>query len=350
MTTDGPRHSPGLSSTGRIRASGADVSGNHRRIRVTDLTLRQPDEDVGAEVLALRDLILQRPGSSSQKSGEPHPDLAEAAADLIFIIDLTGRIEFINRAAAEVLAVTVEELVGQPFEGLPFLPEPEEAEGLLARVIMNEEVVHYEIAVDLSAGTEHFYTTLSPVKDADGLVTGVLGIAKDVSELARAREELRSLSLVDDLTGLYNRRGFTSLARQYLSLAKRNSKRVCLVMADMDNLKGINDRFGHHQGDVALTRLASILKDNCRQSDVVARIGGDEFVILASGVSEGGLEVLVSRLLQAVKAENQRGQHPYPFSASIGAIECPPNSLHSIDELLAAVDKRMYEVKRARAR
>jgi len=349
MTKDGPQYSPGLFPAGENSGSGADPPGNHRCIDEKELNPGQSDTKVDAVVLALRDLILRRPGSPSHKGAGPYRDLAGAAEDFIFVIDLSGRIDYVNRAAAEILAVPAEELVGQSFDMLALLPDSEEAEGLLAQVIMDEEVVQYERAVRLASGTRHLYTTLSPMRDADGLITGVLGISKDVSELARARDELRSLSLVDELTGLYNRRGFTSLAGQYLSLARRNGSWICLVMADMDDLKSINDRFGHHQGDIALAKLASILKENCRQSDVVARIGGDEFVLLAPGISEGSSEFLVARLRRAVKAEEQRNQYPYRFSASIGAVECRPDPSYSVDKLLAEADRKMYEVKRARA-
>ena len=300
-------------------------------------------------VKTIRDLIARTPEASSAGKGGLYRDLAAIAEDFIFVIDLEGKVDYINQAASSLLAVAPEQLLGRPFDRLGLLPDPEEAEELLAQVIIEEGVVRYERAVSLSTGTRHLYTTLSPMRDVDGGITGILGIAKDVSELARARDELRSLTLVDELTGVYNRRGFTSLAAQHLSLAQRNGSRVCLIMADMDGLKDINDRFGHQEGDEALSTLAAVLKDNCRQSDLVARIGGDEFVLLTPGIAEGSSAALVSRLQRAVEAENQRGHRAYRFSASIGAVECRPGPSCSVERLLEEADKKMYEVKRARA-
>ncbi|MGZ3568836.1 MAG: diguanylate cyclase, partial [Thermodesulfobacteriota bacterium] len=97
---------------------------------------------------------------------------------------------------------------------------------------------------------------------------------------------LLTLSLTDELTDLYNRRRFFVLAEQYLKLAIRSKKRLLLFYLDMDDLKSINDRFGHNDGDQALIALGSILKKTFRESDIIARIGGDEFVVLLESTDE----------------------------------------------------------------
>lgn len=302
-----------------------------------------PDADVGALVTALRDLVIRKPEQSKTAAGSRRQDLAEAVDDFIYVISLAGKIDYVNPAVAGFLGMAPDELLGRSYGDLGLLPD-DRAEELLAQVVAEEEPVRYEMRVLLSGETRFLYATLSPMRDSDGCISGILGIAKDVSEIARAREELRSLSLVDELTGVYNRRGFVSLANQHLSLAKRNGSRVCLVMADMDGLKAINDRFGHSQGDSALAALAGILRSSCRQSDVVARIGGDEFVLLASGMKDGGAALLVARLREAVKAENSR--RPYYFSASIGFVESTAENADSVESMLHEADQIMYMVKR----
>jgi diguanylate cyclase (GGDEF)-like protein/PAS domain S-box-containing protein len=304
------------------------------------------EEKVDSLLLALRDLVARKPASAAPGTDRPHHNLAEAAEDFIFVVDLAGKIDYVNQSTATLMSATPEQLLGQSFDTFSLLPPSEEAAELLARVVLQEEVVRYETTLYLSSGGRNFYATLSPIKDAEGGITAILGMAKDVSDLARARDELRSLSLVDELTGVYNRRGFLSLATQHLSLAQRNGGRVCLIMVDVDGLKEINDRFGHHQGDAALVALASILKENCRRSDVVARIGGDEFVLLAPSISEGGTSFLLARLHRALEAESQRNPRPHRFSASIGAVECQPDPGYTIDRLLNEADRKMYEAKR----
>ena len=104
-------------------------------------------------------------------------------------------------------------------------------------------------------------------------------------ERKRMEEEIRSLSLTDELTGLYNRRGFTLLAEQEVKLAHRMNRTMLLFFCDVDNLKGINDTHGHAQGDLALKEVSAILKETFREADILARLGGDEFVVLAVDAS-----------------------------------------------------------------
>jgi diguanylate cyclase (GGDEF)-like protein/PAS domain S-box-containing protein len=335
--------------SGQTKGPDSDLSQRHSHESVREAEIDRLEEKVDALLVTLRDLVTRRPAFSQQEGRARYRDLAGVAEDSIFVIDLAGKIDYLNQSAANLLSVVPAQLLGHPFDVLGLLPPVDEAEELLARVILREEVVRYETTLYLSSGVRHLYATLSPIRDSEGAITGILGIAKDVSDLARARDELRSLSLVDELTGVYNRRGFLSLAAQHLNLAQRSGGRICLVMVDVDGLKEINDQFGHHQGDAVLVALASILKDNCRRSDVVARIGGDEFVLLAPSISEGGASFLVARLQRALEAESRRIPRPHRLSASIGAIECQPDLGYTLDRLLNEADRKMYEAKRGAA-
>ena len=107
------------------------------------------------------------------------------------------------------------------------------------------------------------------------------GIFRNVTQRKQMEDELRALSLTDELTGLYNRRGLITIAEKVIKVARRLKKRVLLLYADLDDLKVINDNYGHKEGDYALIAAASIFKKSARESDVIARIGGDEFVILS---------------------------------------------------------------------
>jgi diguanylate cyclase (GGDEF)-like protein len=159
---------------------------------------------------------------------------------------------------------------------------------------------------------------------------------------------LRAMSLVDDLTGLYNRRGFLTLARQQLKIADRLSKRVSQVFVDLDGLKVINDRHGHRDGDLALLETADILKEVFRDSDIIARIGGDEFVVLALESASARSETFVDRIREKLAGRNARGTRPFVLSLSIGVAHYDPSSPCSIDDLLARADSLMYSEKRAK--
>ena len=115
-------------------------------------------------------------------------------------------------------------------------------------------------------------------------------------ERKRMDEEIRSLSLTDDLTGLYNRRGFTLLAEQEVKLAHRINRPMLLFFCDVDSLKGINDAHGHAQGDLALQEVAAILKETFREVDIMARLGGDEFVVLAVDAFLESAETITNRI------------------------------------------------------
>jgi diguanylate cyclase (GGDEF)-like protein len=156
----------------------------------------------------------------------------------------------------------------------------------------------------------------------------------------RGEEGLRALSLTDELTGLCNRRKFFILTEQYLKVAIQKKKRPLLLFIDMDNLKLINDHYGHNEGDQALIDFANILKKTFRKSDIIARIGGDEFVVLLESTDENS-ETLITRLHQNVKDCNaQRSQGI--LSISLGTAQFDPESPISIDELLSKADALMY--------
>lgn len=165
-------------------------------------------------------------------------------------------------------------------------------------------------------------------------------------ERQRLQAELRALSLVDELTGLHNRRGFITLAQQQLRVANRTKNRMMLLFADFDDLKAINDMFGHAEGDLALIEIADILRDTFRESDITARIGGDEFVLLATGVGPNSEGILVNRLREHVKAGNVRSSLRCKLSLSVGTAWYDPQHPCSIEELLHRADALMYEQKR----
>lgn len=169
-------------------------------------------------------------------------------------------------------------------------------------------------------------------------------------ELEESNERLRNLSLTDELTGLNNRRGFMILANGLLKFARRANHPICLLYIDMDSLKQINDTFGHAHGDTALNHFANILTKTFRDSDVVARMGGDEFAVLTIDATEGSLDVIQARLQSNVDAYNLETVHGYILSFSLGIIQVNLNSTFTVDALLAQADEAMYAHKKKRKR
>jgi diguanylate cyclase (GGDEF)-like protein/PAS domain S-box-containing protein len=167
-------------------------------------------------------------------------------------------------------------------------------------------------------------------------------------ERKRLEDEIRSLSLTDELTGLYNRRGFTLLAEQEVKLAQRMNRAMLLFFGDMDNLKTINDTWGHTQGDQALNEIAAIFKQNFRESDIVARIGGDEFVVLAVDAAKETAKAIANRIQASLNVLNQRKGETYHLAISLGIARYDPEAPCTLGELISQADSLMYLQKQAR--
>jgi diguanylate cyclase (GGDEF)-like protein len=161
--------------------------------------------------------------------------------------------------------------------------------------------------------------------------------------------ELGNLALTDELTGLYNRRGFMAVAERQMRLGRRTGRGMLLFIMDVNGLKSINDSFGHLEGDCALKRTSAVLEETFRDSDVVARLGGDEFAVLAieaAGHSEPTIKTRLFERLKSISAEQSR----YEISLSIGVARFDARNVTSIGELMAKADQAMYEQKRRRSR
>lgn len=170
-----------------------------------------------------------------------------------------------------------------------------------------------------------------------------------VSELEKANDRLRSLSLTDGPTGLNNRRGFMILATGLLKFARRAGYPPSLLYIDLDSLKHINDTFGHAAGDAALTHFARILTETFRDSDVIGRLGGDEFVVLMIDATESDLANMQARLQSNVESHNLQSGG-YALSFSLGVIRVDPNSTDTMETFLSQADAAMYKHKQSRKR
>jgi len=175
-------------------------------------------------------------------------------------------------------------------------------------------------------------------------------LKKANKEKKRIIKELQAQSLTDDLTSLYNRRGFLLVAADHMKLADRNKKPMFLLFIDIDNLKTINDTYGHHMGDEALQILADMMRHTFRRSDVKGRMGGDEFAVFPIGSTRRGVDIVLRRLDKNIKAFNKDMTNPFELTVSMGISCYNPKHPCSMDDLLVRADKMMYEEKRLKTR
>ena len=168
----------------------------------------------------------------------------------------------------------------------------------------------------------------------------------EIQERLRAEAEVRQLSVTDELTGLYNRRGFFLLAEQQLKIARRTQTSYFILFADLDGLKNINDTFGHEMGDRVIVDTGQILKETFREADIVARLGGDEFAVFIPTFS-GDLSNFYIRLQENIERFNEQSERAY-ISISLGVQSGDLNNEFSLEQLVAKADKLMYEHKRTK--
>lgn len=260
-----------------------------------------------------------------------------------------GRWIEVNSALCHLFGYSRDELMERPLFELTHSADlrdesaPERMKVQSERYQLDRRAVHRD-------GRE-FWVLLSasPVIDTSGQPRYYIVQIQDLTMRKSEEERLRTLSLEDELTGLYNRRAFLAMAAEQIKLARRQEHRLLLLFADVDRMKWINDTFGHMEGDRAIRAVASVLKQTFRESDLVARLGGDEFAILAADVPENDLQRLIQRLTAKLGEVNAayRGLE-YPLSVSVGSALLEPTDSMSVEQLIELADAHMYRVKAAK--
>lgn len=266
----------------------------------------------------------------------------------IAIIALDGRLTAVNRSLCTLLGKSktqLEELNTQSLMSDDDLREARRAGALMTAGEMRS--YKDEIILPGPAGLKLWAQVNSVlIRDSAGEPLHFLAHVEDSTQNHRERERLRKLAELDELTGLLNRRGFTRALEQKLSECERYERTGALLVLDLDGLKAVNDQHGHGAGDVMLLAAATALRDGTRSSDIVGRVGGDEFAIIvpAGGEEEARLagENVLARLAREKRPADQR-----QLSASIGVVAFSDLTVLSVESAMSAADLAMYEAKRA---
>jgi diguanylate cyclase (GGDEF)-like protein/PAS domain S-box-containing protein len=296
---------------------------------------------VAVDVTTLKQAEL-RVGESERR----YRHLVESGQGLIWTHDVDGKLTSINPAALKLLGYPAEDVIGKNFRDLLTERGRELFPRYLERVADSrmDSGLMFVAARDGQERTWRYHNV--KVVDTDQ-PPYVLGHAQDVTELREAQEHLQTLSLTDELTGLHNRRGFFTMATRLLRAAPRTGQEFTVLYTDVDDLKTVNDTYGHDAGSALLVGAADVLKNTFRAADVVGRVGGDEFVALAA-ISRQGSNVIVERLQIHLANFNSRSNQPYALSLSFGMAHFDPTGSTSLEEVVRQADQAMYEQKRSK--
>ena len=300
---------------------------------------------------------LKRTADELSKSEEHYRLLSEQSSDLVRLLSLTGRVSYVSPSVERILGYSVAEYLTQPTLSLMHPSEIEAAKSILSEVKSgkrSEGVSTYRLR-HKNGEYRWFEVRWAALRSTSGEARELHTAARDVTERREAEQQLnsyakqlRALSIRDELTGLYNRRGFREVAGQAHSRAVRDLRTAALIFLDLNGMKRINDDLGHDVGDQALVDTAAVLSSALRQADVLARLGGDEFVVFALDFGPFDLDPLRSRLRELADARVASHARPFRLSMSVGAAFVEPATPSTLDELLERADAAMYQQKNSR--
>ena len=318
-----------------------------RWLGFTAATIRSSKGELIGVLETLEDITEHKQVESKlRESEERYRTAIEHSHDGVALVR-EGRHVYVNQKFLEIFGYDItEEVIGKPH----FITvHPDDLEMVAERNRKRERgesvPLRYEYKGIRKDGTP-IYIEISATRVTFQGETTTLAYFRDVTGRKELEEKLRTMSLIDDLTGLYNRRGFFTLAQQQMKLTERTKKDMLLFFADLDKMKQINDTLGHQEGDKALVEIATTLKKVFRESDIIGRMGGDEFAILAIDTTNETREVLMKRLHNYLDDYNRPQGRSYTLSLSIGIAPYDPKKPFSLDELMAQADTLMYEEKR----
>lgn len=362
----GPQH-PDCEDSARIHGSerhdlGADivhVAAEFRALRLTVIELwvqynGPPDKDGTAELIRFDneiDIALARSIENyalrKQKQGRLFETMLSSLPDPCYILNLEGNFLYANAAMAELCQLPAEEIVGRSFSEMP-LPAQYNGKDKLQEVIRSKEQYNSEVQVNSPSGdTRHFECVYAPVLDSRGEVEAVAGIGHDITHRKEAEARIWRHANFDLLTRLPNRRLFIDRLRQHAAHSDRTGDPFALLFIDLDHFKDVNDRLGHDAGDTLLKMIAQRVDGCVRQSDTVARIGGDEFTVLLLDTGDRELiEGIAHHILTELKRPFQLGDEEAIISGSIG-ITLFPDDAATAEQLLNDADEAMYVAKRS---
>jgi diguanylate cyclase (GGDEF)-like protein/PAS domain S-box-containing protein len=298
-----------------------------------------------------RDISEQKLAEESLRQSEARARaISDSSIDGIIVIDGKGVITYFNHAAEKIFGYTSEEVVGKELH--KFLVSENARKAYYEKLADFERTGQCQVigkileVTAIKKDRARFPVELSISSFYLNGQWYSAGTIRDITERKKMEERLLTASITDPLTGLMNRRGFLDFAERQIDIARRGKKNLSILFLDLNEMKSINDNLGHKAGDQALIDIAGLLRKTFRSSDIIARIGGDEFTALIVDPQSADIEKIInSKIQNNLKVHNKEMKRNYTLSVSMGFAHFNPARPSSIDNLLAQADSLMYEDK-----
>jgi len=330
-------------------------NGHYVPMEIVVRLLKDPQGGKIGAVLAARDITQRRQLEQERRNAEEqYRALVENASDIIFRTDNTGHFTFVNPAALRIAGYEEEEVMGMHYPELIRPDMRNEAIKFFGRQfakVLNNTYSEYPIIT--KDGREVWLGQNTQLIVEDGNVTGFQSVARDITDRKRMRDALqesenryRELSIVDDLTQLYNSRYFYHQLKSEMDRADRYKQPLTLLLLDLDDFKGFNDTYGHVEGDQVLMRLGQVVKRCLRETDSSYRYGGEEFTVILPMATSSDAAVIAERIRMEFNEENFSpvpGQKLH-LTMSIGLAQHKPKE--DMKAFVHRVDLLMYQGKK----
>ena len=290
---------------------------------------------------AIRDITSQRQAELELADAQLRLQaIADSIPALVSMIDADQRFIFNNRAYADWTGRPLSTFMGKRLSEV-YPPEIYD----VIRPHLERALAGETVTFEVQGEGRTYHVTYVPAKGPRGDVTAVYGLANDVSEARRMQEELRRLSLSDPLTGLANRRKFDDMLPEAIERSERSDALMAVMYLDLDYFKQVNDTHGHEVGDKVLVEFAQRVKRSVRRTDTVARVAGDEFVVVLEGLHDASeASAVADKIIEAMRPEAALGDVVLTLGCTIG-IAVRPQGDTDAQALLARADAALYRAK-----
>jgi len=280
-----------------------------------------------------------------EKSVERYKEIFTNLPDIYFETDTEGKLAIISPSVRKITGYNIEDLIGK---NINLLFKGNKHSILFSTLLSSgQSISNYEIELtSKDSKIHHTLVSANSLLDKNGIKIGIFGLIKDICDLKAITDELYQFATYDELTGVYNRRVGMEFLKQELKKMRRGQTFLSICYIDINNLKIVNDNFGHEAGDNLIKIIVQDIKKAMRESDILCRLGGDEFLLIFPDCKLDKVKTIWKRVQKSLKNRNKENLNPYQISASYGFAETNSEKPLNSEELLKIADKKMYAHKR----